>query len=214
MNQSRLLSLIIVAVLALLACGDEAASASRLDSGADGETGDETDASATIDAAQKDGAGQASYQGFEERYILTGDDDPVDVCRVRYELHAVGEPSLACAECRWDALIERRNPSIIVDVDNACANSDLALDAAGIAAFESEQLEYGFVYEYVGHSNVLVRLNRDRGTWEAVTFANWNEATGDFYYDRRDGFCSYGGDGPTFENQGICGLKGEAVVSE
>lgn len=175
---------------------------------------EQRDSSASSEAALDIGAAQTSYQGFEEVYITTGDDDPVDVCRIRYELRAVGEPSSACAECSWDVLIERRNPSVIVDVDHACANSDLALDAAGVAAFEGEPVEYGYVDEFMGHSNVLVRLNRDRGTWEAVTFANWSETTGDLFYDRRDGFCGYGGDGPSFENQGICGLYGEAVVSD
>ncbi len=172
------------------------------------------DADTEPDAGSDGSAAFTAYEGFEERYIMTSDDDPVDVCRVRYELRAVGEPSVACAECSWDVVVERRNPTVMVDVDNACANSELALDQAGIAAGEGERVAYGYVYEYVGHSNVLMHFDEELGAWEAVTFANWSEETGEFFYDRRDGFCSYGGNGPAFDNPGICGLSGEAFVSD
>lgn len=153
------------------------------------------------------------YEGFEEQYIMTNEDDPVDVCRVRYELHVVGAPSIACTECLWSVVLERRNPNIITDVDNACAESELLLDDAAIAASVGQQVSYGYIKEFVGHSNVLMFLDEALGKWDAMTFANWSDETNEFSYDRRDGFCSYGGSAGAYENSGICGLSGEAVVS-
>jgi hypothetical protein len=223
MNRKSPVFLTIASALCLSTCGDYRAdnddndgSDTPSDSGADGvstrDTG--TDSETELDAGLDVGVSLTSYRGFEERYLMTSDDDPMDLCRVRYELYAVGEPSIACTACVWDVVVERRNPRVVVDVDDACANSDLALDETGIAAGAGTRVAYGYVNEFIGHSNVLMRFNQELGVWEAVTFANWSEETGEFFYDRRDGLCGYGGSGAAFENSGICGFSGEAAVSD
>lgn len=201
-----------LAAVSTFACGDDS---SNTDGGDDSVAESSVTDTAVAYTVNTDASeSQTAFQGYEEFYIMTNEDDPVDVCRVRYELYAVQEPAIACVECVWDVVVERRNPSVIIDLDGACANSDLALDAASIAAEEGERVAYGFVNEFVGHEYVLMRFNDDLGAWEAVTNASWDEETGDLMYDRRDGFCRYGGSGAPFESSGICGLSGEAVVKD
>ena len=154
------------------------------------------------------------YEGFEELYILTNEDDPTDVCRVRYDLHAVGEPEVPCSICEWDVVVERSNPSVVVDLEGACANSDLSLDDAAIAGAVGKRDAYGFAREYVGHASILMRYNENTGQWDALTTSNWDPTTSALRYNRRDGLCSYGNAGEAGPpSTGICGMSGEATVS-
>ncbi len=156
-----------------------------------------------------------SYEGYEEQYILTDDDDPEDVCRVRYELHAVAKPSVPCTICRWEAVVEKSNPTITVDLDNACENSELGLDASALSAGVGERVAYGFAEEAVGHANILMRYNPKSGRWEEFTVSNWDESISELRYKRRDGMCAYTAEGDTdLSTQGICGISGLAVVTE
>jgi hypothetical protein len=169
---------------------------------ADSDTGIETDAIET------------PYQGFEDLYILTSSDDPVDVCRVRYELHAVDEPEVPCEICEWDVVVEKSHPKVVLDLGGACANSDLVLDEAAIEAPVGERVAYGFASEYVGHASILMRYNEASGRWEGFTPANWNPETSVLRYNNRDGICTYAGQGDTEPSTvGICGFSGEATVS-
>lgn len=179
------------------------------DSGADRDTDEDTDSSSEPSA---DG-GVTSYEGFEEQYILTNADDPEDVCRVRYEVHAVGEPEVSCEVCEWDVLVEMSNPQVVLDLGGACANSDLALDDAAIASGAGRRVAYGFAREYVGHASILMRYNDASGQWEALTTANWNQSESTLKYNRRDGICSYLDAEDTDSSvSGICGMSGEATV--
>jgi hypothetical protein len=94
-------------------------------------------------------------------------------------------------ECLWTHQVEYQNPEVLLDVDGACENSDLEMDAAAIAALEGRQFAYGYVFEYQGHNSVLMTYSEERSAWEPGVNAGWTESTGDFQFDRRDGFCNY-----------------------
>jgi len=155
-----------------------------------------------------------SYEGFEDLYIMTADDDPVDVCRVRYPLRAVARPAVPCAICEWAVVVEKGNPEVMVDRHDACANSDLGLDDAAIAAGVGDRIAYGYADESVGHASILMRYNPANGRWEEYTVSNWDQAS-EFRYKRRDGMCAYAGEDETEPStSGICGISGEATIGQ
>jgi hypothetical protein len=179
------------------------------------DTGTDTQGTLDSDVVLGTDDPQFSYEGFEDEYILTDDDDPTDVCRVRYELHAVAEPAVPCTICEWDVVMEKQHPSVLFDVDNACENSDLHLDEAAIAARVGERVAYGFARESVGHANILMRFNLESGRWEQYTVSNWDSTLSTLRYQRRDGMCAYAGADETDPSTtGICGLSGEAIVTK
>jgi hypothetical protein len=181
---------------------------SVVDKFGDTNFGTDTDTEIGTDAIE------TPYQGFEDLYILTSSDDPVDVCRVRYELHAVGEPEVPCEICEWDVVVEKSHPKVVLDLGGACANSDLGLDNAAIEASVGERAAFGFASEYVGHASILMRYNEASGRWEGFTPANWDPEISVLRYNSRDGICTYAGEGDTAPStSGICGFSGEAIVS-
>jgi hypothetical protein len=180
----------------------------------DNDTGTTAPRNTEPDTALGTLAPETAYEGFEELYILTADDDPIDICRVRYELHAVAEPAVPCTICEWDVVVEKRNPTVMVDVNNACENSDLGLDNAAISAHVGDRVAYGFAKESVGHANILMRYNLAAQRWEEYTVSNWDPVFSKFRYKRRDGMCAYAGDGDGEPStSGICGISGEAAVT-
>ena len=86
------------------------------DDAEDGGTDDEPNADLGTDPPE------ATYDGFEELYILTADDDPVNICRVRFDLVSVAEPAVPCTECEWDVVVERRDPEVMLNVNNTLFN--------------------------------------------------------------------------------------------
>jgi hypothetical protein len=138
------------------------------------------------------------FETYEEFYLLGEEGFGEEVCIVRVDVVRVGEAPAGCDEmagqqdeCLWTHQVEYRNPEVVLDEDGACANSDLALDAAAIAALEGKQMGYGYVFEYQGHNSVLMEYSVERSAWEPGVNAGWTESTGDFQFDRRDGFCDY-----------------------
>jgi hypothetical protein len=122
-------------------------------------------------------------------------------------------PSVPCGECEWAVVVETQNPSKMVDLDGACANSSLNMDDAAITASAGERKAYGYVLEYLGHNPALMRLNEELGAWEPLVYAAWSAETGELMYDRRDGSCDYEvSTEPGVVKTGICGLEGEAIV--
>lgn len=201
-----------------MGCDDAENDAKSTDETTSDSTGDDDtetfDPNTDIDTALGTAPSETLYEGFEEQYILTAEDDPEDVCRIRYELHAVAEPSVPCANCEWDVVLERRNPTVVVNIDHACENSELGLSEAAIAAQVNERVAYGFAEESVGHADILMRYNNIARVWEGYTVSNWESATSRFRYNRRDGMCSFAGTGrDTASTQGICGISGEATVT-
>ena len=131
------------------------------------------------------------FTGFEEVYLIGDEGLGDDLCRIRSPLTAVGSPTTSCDACEFAFVFERGVSSVVVDIDDACASSALSMDVAGIEGMIGTTVSYGFASEYVGHSSVLMLLDDTTDTWQAVAFASYNDTTGAFGYDRRDGFCGY-----------------------
>ncbi|HEU5073867.1 MAG TPA: hypothetical protein VFU02_06835 [Polyangiaceae bacterium] len=121
-----------------------------------------------------------------------------EVCVVRFDVRRVGDGPGGCDEfagqqqsCLWTHLVELSNPQILVDEDSACENSELAMTADAIAEIDGQERAYGYVFEYQGHNSVLMGYDETAEIWEPIASAGWNEETGEFQFDRRDGFCGY-----------------------
>jgi hypothetical protein len=139
-----------------------------------------------------------SYAAVEEFYLIGEEGFGDELCVVRFDVTRVGDAPAGCdesagqqEECLWTHLVEYDNPSVVTDRDGVCANSELALTAAAIAEIEQRQVAYGYVFEFQGHNSVLMTYDYERAVWEADVNAGWEETTGAFRFDRRDGFCDY-----------------------
>ena len=138
------------------------------------------------------------FESYEEFYLAGEEGLGDDVCVVRVDVVRVGDAPPGCDEmagqqdeCLWTHLVEYQNPEILLDEGGACADSDLGLDAAAVAALEGKQIAYGYVFEYQGHNSVLMTYNEETSTWEPGVNVGWTESTGAFEFDRADGFCNY-----------------------
>src|SRR5690606_26107190 len=139
-----------------------------------------------------------TFEGYEEFYIIGDAGFGEDICVVRFDIVRVGDAPEGCDdfagaqdECLWTHLVEYRNPSVELDENGVCANSELGLDAEAIAEIEGSQVAYGFVSEYQGHNSVLLELNPTNGQWIPAGNATWDEETSAFRFDARDGVCAY-----------------------
>ncbi len=209
MNRNALLHMIICTLFAASGC-DDADETNDIAPGDTADAGPEGDSESG--AVPETSQATIAYDGYEDLYILTNSDDPADVCRVRYPLTAVADPSIPCDFCEWSVVVEKGDPEVVLDEHGACANSDLSLTEAEMAAAVGERIAYGFAREYVGHTSILMRYNEDAGQWGGSATANWDPETGELSYDHRDGVCSYVGDTEP-STSGICGLSGAATVS-
>jgi hypothetical protein len=145
--------------------------------------------------------GTVTTEGFDtfEEFFLLGDSGlGDDLCVVRFRLTGVGEAPPGCdenagqqQECLWTHLVEYSDPEVITNVDGACENSELGMDEDAIAAIDGSQEAYGYVFEYQGHNSVLMVYDQQAQSWEPGVSAGWSEESGDFLFDRRDGFCGY-----------------------
>jgi hypothetical protein len=88
-------------------------------------------------------------------------------------------------------VIELSNPEVMLDIDGACASSELAIDDDTLAELDGSRVVYGFVSMYAGHNSVLLKHDEETGEWVAHGNATWDEETEAFRYDRRDGLCEY-----------------------
>lgn len=139
-----------------------------------------------------------SFESYEEHYLLGDEGLGEEVCVVRFDVTRVGEGPGGCDEfagqqqsCLWTHLVAYSNPQILVDEDSACENSELGMDAEAIAAIDGPEIAYGYVFEYQGHNSVLMTYDDASEVWSPLVSAGWNEETGAFQFDSRDGFCGY-----------------------
>jgi hypothetical protein len=139
-----------------------------------------------------------TFEGYEEFYIIGEEGFGDDICVVRFDIVRVGAAPEGCDqfagaqdECLWTHLVGYRNPSIELDENGVCANSELGLDAEAIAEIEGSEVAYGFVSEYQGHNSVLLERNAQSGQWIPAGNATWDEETSAFRFDARDGVCAY-----------------------
>jgi hypothetical protein len=133
-----------------------------------------------------------SYDGYEE-FALIGDEGLGDpVCVVRFTVKRAGNAPAGCTDCSWTQLLEYTNPMTLTNVEGACANSDLALDAAAIAQINGSRVAIGFAREYQGaHGSARMKYFDAMMKWDVFGNATWDEATSAFRYDYRDGLCGY-----------------------
>ncbi len=134
-----------------------------------------------------------SYSGTEE-YFLTADEGyGEDVCIVRYDVNYVGEAPDAedCFLGKWAHTLEFSNPVTVADEGGVCESSDLALDAATIAALDGMQVHYCHGRDMSDHANVLYSYDEDQGAWMGIATSGWDEDTGAFHYTISLGWCEY-----------------------
>jgi hypothetical protein len=172
------------------------------DAGAGGSAGDGGAGYAELGVCGRRGEAtvdkSGSYRGFDELYLVGERGLGQELCVVRYPVESVGPAPAGCQDfagqqdaCEWAYRLEYGNPSVLTDDAGVCKNSDLALDAAALAAIPGTRVAYGFVDEYAGHNSVLLEYDEPRQRWLASGNASWDSETSDFIYDRRDGFCGY-----------------------
>lgn len=138
-----------------------------------------------------------TFTGFEERYVIADEGFGDDICVVRFETARVGDAPEGCddptadVDCLWTHTVELTAPTIVTDVDGACAKSGFGLDAEAIAALDGSQAAYGFVSEFAGHNSVLLRYDEAMGDWSPYGNGTWDEEAEMFRFDHRDGLCDY-----------------------
>ena len=146
----------------------------------------------------KPGRGQATadaatFDGYEERFIIGEQGFGSDVCVVHLNLKRVGDAPGGCTVCTWTHLLEYSNPSVLTDTDGVCAESDLALDASAISKIVGTRVAIGFAKQLGGaHGSARMTYNDATQSWDVAGNATWNETTKTFNFDYRDGLCNYG----------------------
>lgn len=141
---------------------------------------------------------ETELEGFLELFVIGDEGFGDDVCVVRFDIARVDEEApegcddpVAEVDCLWTHVIELSNPEIVLDIDDACANSPHAIDDAKLAELDGSRVTYGFVSMFAGHNSVLLKYDEAMEDWVEHGNATYDENTGDFGYDRRDGFCEY-----------------------
>jgi hypothetical protein len=139
-----------------------------------------------------------SFETYEEFYLLGDEGRGDEICVVRFDLTRVGNGPEGCdqfagqqEECLWTHLVEYGNPRVLIDQDGVCEHSELGMGADAILELDGTRAAYGYVFEYQGHNSVVLKLNEKTGEWVPLANAGWGEESGDFRFDRRDGFCGY-----------------------
>ncbi len=138
-----------------------------------------------------------SFEGYEEIYIIGEKGFGDDICVVRFDVKRVGAGPEGCddpaaeVDCLWVHEVEYSNPTVMTDTNGVCAKSELGLDAAAIAEIDGSRVAYGFVSEYVGHNSVIMQYDEAQDVWIPNGNATWDEDSGAFRFDRRDGTCNY-----------------------
>jgi len=146
-------------------------------------------------------ASTTAFDGYEERFIW-GDEGTGDlVCIVRYDFKKVSTaPQAGCTACEgtirtpceWTHVVEYSNPTVMLDTNGACANSDLAFTAAKIQSYVGMRLSIGFVREVAGaHGSAMVTYDTAMQKWGVFGNATFDPANGMFNHDYRDGICLY-----------------------
>jgi hypothetical protein len=134
-----------------------------------------------------------SFDGYEEVFIIGDSGFGNDVCAVRFALKRVGDAPAGCTVCTWTHLLEYSNPQVVIDAGNACASSELGLDAAAIASIVGSRVAIGFAKELGGaHGSARMKYFASKSAWDVYGNATWDETTSAFKYDNREGLCDYG----------------------
>ncbi len=124
-----------------------------------------------------------AYDGFEDFTVLgeDGQGDPITsrVCVIRFTVKRVGNAPPGCPKCTWTQTVEYSNPTIMVDVNGACAKSGYALDAAKIAKINGCRVAVGFEADCLDHNGAC------RWTYSVAT-GMWTLGSGVTYCPAAD----------------------------
>jgi hypothetical protein len=131
--------------------------------------------------------------GFEEYYILGDRGFEPEVCIVRFAVKHLGDAPPGCVDCLWTHLVGFEMPTVMLDMDGVCANSELGMDGERMDEIVASTAAYGFVSEFSGHNSVLMKFDETTQSWEPYGNATWNPMTDEFTFNNRQGICGYGG---------------------
>ncbi len=131
------------------------------------------------------------FSGFEEYFLIGEDGLGADICIVHFDVERAGDPPDGCPDCLWSHRVVLSNPSVTLDENGVCENSELMLGADAIAALDGSEAAYGFVNEYAGHVSVLMKYDDDLSTWGPFGNATYDPDAETLKFERRNGFCNY-----------------------
>jgi hypothetical protein len=133
-------------------------------------------------ACAEDGQATASacaYEGYEDLLVIgdAGLGDPV--CQIRFTVKRVGNAPAGCkytnhdtgmeTSCAWTQTLEYSNPVMMVNTNNACANSGFALNAAKIEAINGCRVAIGYAPNCGDHDNACrMKYRVSLGGWDPV----------------------------------------------
>jgi hypothetical protein len=124
-------------------------------------------------------ANACSYDGFEDLLVI-GDDGLGDpVCRIRFTVKRVGNAPPGCrymnhdtgmmTNCEWTQTLEYSNPVMMVNVNDACANSGYGLNAAKIAQLTGCRVAIGYAPGCADHDSACrMRYRVSANAWDSV----------------------------------------------
>lgn len=131
--------------------------------------------------------------GFEEYYILGDRGFEPEVCIVRFVSKHIGAAPAGCEDCLWTHLVGFEMPSVVLDMEGACANSELGMNSERMNEIVASTAAYGFVSEFSGHNSVLMKYDDATQTWNPHGNATWDPMTDAFTFNNLNGVCGYGG---------------------
>ena len=192
--------------LGLGACGknDVASDGADGDADTDADTDTDTDTDADTDTDSDTDTdtppgsegllvrvGTLVYDGSaitgEERLTLIGDSGyGAAVCTLHYSVASTAARN-DCTGCIWAFDVVYSAASVEID-DGACLAAT-SYDAANIADLDGVTGTRGYNPDYVGHAEVV--MSQVDGAWAAVTYGDYDPATGTLTYEWEDGFVGY-----------------------
>lgn len=125
-------------------------------------------------------ASACAYDGYEDLIVFGGEGGLGDpVCLIRFTVKRVGNAPAGCrymnqktameTNCVWTQTVEYSNPVMMVNVNDACANSGFALNAAKIAKVNGCRVAIGYAPDCGDHDSACrMKYRVSLGGWDAV----------------------------------------------
>ena len=124
-------------------------------------------------------ASACNYDGHEDLVVIGGDGLGDDVCRIRFTVKRVGNAPAGCrytnhdtameTNCAWTQTVEYSNPVMMVNTNNACANSGFALNSAKIEQLTGCRLAIGYAPGCGDHDSACrMKYSVSMGKWDSV----------------------------------------------
>ena len=134
-------------------------------------------------------ADATSYSGVEELYFIANDGAGIELCRIAYDVQAFAQRN-DCNDCQWAHDLEISQAAVVAEDGVGCDGIShiLGFGAADVSDLDGTYLSYGYDEDFMGHAAVLMMYV---GNWNPVSYATWDEVSGDFDYDRQDGLYEY-----------------------